>query len=87
MKEIKKYAVTTPVRLRSLCIDNNWFTCGSNEQYSKLFYANENNFSLCYIVTIIWVCSDYNHSWSSIFSVLSDEHRKYLLALPEGEKQ
>lgn len=40
--ETKMYTVTTASALRQLCIKNNWFTCGSNEQYEKLFYANEN---------------------------------------------
>lgn len=35
------YTVTTNGILRNLCIKNNWFTCGTNEQYEKLFYANE----------------------------------------------
>lgn len=24
-------------KLRSLCIKNNWYTCGTNEEYSRLF--------------------------------------------------
>lgn len=44
--------------LRNLCIKNNWFTAGSNEQYAKLFYANDMGCSLEELVTIIWLCSD-----------------------------
>ena len=52
------HTVTTNENLRSLCIKNNWFTEGSNEQYEKLFYANENGCPIEQIATIIWVCSD-----------------------------
>lgn len=55
---MKKYTVTTRQLLRNLCINSNWFTCGSNEQYNKLFYANENGCTIEEIATIIWVCSD-----------------------------
>lgn len=55
---MKKYVVTTPDELRSLCIRKDWFSCGSTEQYNKLFYANENGGTLEEIATIIWVCSD-----------------------------
>lgn len=55
---MKKYSVTTPENLRMLCIQNNWFTEGSNRQYDKLFYANENGATIDEITTIIWLCSD-----------------------------
>ena len=44
--------------IRGLCIKNQWFTCGSNEQYRKLFYALESGCSPEEIVTIILLCSD-----------------------------
>ena len=55
---MKIYTVTTTENLRKLCIDNNWFTCGTNRQYEKLFYANENRCPIEEITTIIWLCSD-----------------------------
>ena len=30
----------TSYELRKLCIENNWFTGGSNEQYEKMFEYN-----------------------------------------------
>ena len=54
----KDYTVTTPGNLRILCTRNNWFTCGSCEQYEKLFYANEHGCPIEEIATIIWLCSD-----------------------------
>ena len=61
---MKKYTVTTS-NLRALCIENNWFTCGDNHQYEKLFYANENGCSIEEIATIIWLCSD-DSEWRRI---------------------
>ena len=62
---MKKYTVTTTENLRTLCIENNWFTCGDNRQYEKLFYANENGCSIEEIATIIWLCSD-DSEWRRI---------------------
>lgn len=44
--------------LRELCIKNNWFTCGSNHQYNKLFEMNENGRSVGELALAIWLCSD-----------------------------
>lgn len=43
--------------LYRLCVDNNYFTCGDNAQYEKLFEANEMNASKEELATIIWICS------------------------------
>ena len=53
-----QYTVTYPEDLRQLCIKNKWFTEGTNEQYVKLFYANEHGCPIEEIATIIWLCSD-----------------------------
>lgn len=71
------YAVTTRENLRSLCIAHNWFTGGTNEQYEKMFYANENGFLLSDVAIIIWVCSD-DWSYHDILSILTDERRAFL---------
>lgn len=44
--------------LRNLCIKNDWFTCGSNEQYEKLFESNRLGASIHDITIIIWLCTD-----------------------------
>lgn len=46
------------MKLKQLCIENGWFDCGTNQQYEKLFYANEKGFSIEEIAAIIWLCSD-----------------------------
>lgn len=44
--------------LRELCIKNNWFTCGSNHQYDKLFEMNEKGKPVDELALVIWLCSD-----------------------------
>lgn len=53
-----KYSVIPTEDLRALCIKKNWFTCGTNEQYAKLFRANIYGAPIEEIATIIWLCSD-----------------------------
>lgn len=96
---MKKYTVTTTEKLRALCIENNWFTCGDNRQYEKLFYANENGCSIEEIATIIWLCSDdecYRRDilfelqearidfWKNMFGV-EDANAKYVFYGYSGE--
>lgn len=83
---MKKYTVTTNEDLRLLCIKNNWFTCGSNEQYEKLFRANEGLAPIEEIATIIWICSDENQ-WCrrDILEELKKVHEEYLMDV--GEQQ
>lgn len=56
--------------LRKLCIDNNWFTCGSIRQYEKLFDRDREGASLDELTTIIWICSDETHTKQSIYMAL-----------------
>lgn len=63
------YSIVPSDKLRKLCIKNNWFTCGSNSQYDKLFEANTNGFTPTEIATIIWLCSD-NADRNSILATL-----------------
>ena len=67
---MKEYSVTNPTRLRMLCIENDWFTSGDIRQYEKLFEANENNFSVVEIATIIWICSSDEHNRKDILQKL-----------------
>lgn len=67
MKNINELEIVSS--LRQLCIDNNWFTAGSNEQYEMMFEVakeairdeiNEpyvTNFAFNELVTIIWICT------------------------------
>lgn len=79
------YVITTPGKLRQLCIDENWFTSGSNEQYGKLFYANANGCPMEEIATIIWVCSS-NADRSGILATLKLEQERYHQAISIQEQ-
>lgn len=70
----KIYSVTYPEALRQLCIKNKWFTKGTNEQYEKLFYANEHGCPIEEIAIIIWICSASNCSRRDIFATLIEEN-------------
>ena len=77
---MKNYTVTTNDDLRCLCIKKNWFTCGSNEQYAKLFHANESGCSIEEIATIIWLCSDEEqHCRRDILATLIEVHEEFLM--------
>lgn len=83
---MKKYTVTTPDELRSLCIRKNWFTSGTTRQYEKMFYANEHGCPIEEIATIIWLCSN-DEEWCrrDILEELKKEHEEYLMNLAEEQ--
>lgn len=83
---MRNYTVTDSRELRRLCIKHNWFTCGSIDQYDKLFYANENGCPIEEIATIIWICSNEKHCRRDILSCLIDERRNYLRTI-RSEKE
>lgn len=45
-------------RLREICIENNWFTCGSNEQYEKLMEQCKKGTLYPSLAAMIWICSE-----------------------------
>lgn len=79
--ETKMYTVTTASELRQLCIKNNWFAAGSNEQYEKLFYANENGCPIKEIATIIWLCSNEEVRRIDVLAELKAARKSYLKRL------
>ena len=48
----------TTAEVRSLCIKNDWFTCGSNSQYERMFEKVREGADVEEVATIIWVCSE-----------------------------
>lgn len=48
----------TAETLRQLCVDHGWFTMGTNEQYKKLFIANDMGASIDELSAMIWMCTD-----------------------------
>lgn len=64
--------------LRGLCIENNWFTEGSNGQYEKLFNECEAGATVDELTLIIWLCSDADvNTKESIKEKLVQEHNLY----------
>ena len=82
-KTMKEYTVTTTEELRTLCIENNWFTCGTASQYEKLFYANEMGCPIEEIATIIWLCSD-DVCRRDILDELKAKQERYLFSIGKG---
>lgn len=81
---MKKYTVTTPDELRSLCIRKNWFTCGSNRQYEKMFRMNELLAPIEEIATVIWLCSDEEkHCRRDILAELETVRDEYIMDLAD----
>ena len=76
---MKKFSVTNTWELRQLCIAHDWFTCGTIEQYEKLFYANENGCPIEEIATIIWLCSDENCRRVDVLDILTEAHKLHKL--------
>lgn len=46
------------MQIRELCIKNDWFTCGDNSQYERLFERVRAKAAIEEIATIIWICSE-----------------------------
>ena len=45
-------------RVRDLCIRKNWFNCGTNRQYDRMFdMLDRPEFSTRDIAMVIWTCS------------------------------
>lgn len=63
--------------LRTLCIKNQWFTCGTCEQYDKLFMANRFGMSLEQIAVIIWTCTDEKWMLLTIIKELEKAQKEY----------
>lgn len=59
-------------KLYSLCNKNQWFTSGSNLQYERMFWKNDNGSTLEEIALIIWLCSK-NVTEAEILEILTKE--------------
>lgn len=66
----------TTMDIYMLCNKNQWFTCGTNSQYEKMFeYVREaeidslclrNNEKIEKLAVMIWICSDDNFTIDGI---------------------
>lgn len=58
--------------LYELCNRKRYFTCGSNEQYKKMFELATQGASVNMIAAIIWACSDDHAQLSTIMEQLEE---------------
>ena len=58
--------------LQALCIRSRWFTCGSYEQYQKLFDMADVGAPLEELALVIWLCSR-DVTREGVLQVLADE--------------
>ena len=65
----------TDFRLRHLCIENQWFTCGTVRQYEKLFEMNDAGRSVEELALVIWICST-GYSEMQILRMLKEAAEK-----------
>lgn len=63
--------------LRNLCIVNDWFTCGTNEQYDKMFKMAEHGCTIHDLAMIIWICSE-NVSFKYIEDVIIEDIARFI---------
>ena len=56
MQNVRNYEASE--RIRELCINKKWFTCGSTRQYEKMFDLVKEGGSIHDISMCIWLCSD-----------------------------
>jgi hypothetical protein len=72
--------------LRTLCIENDWFTCGSIRQYERLFEANRFGADVDEIALIIWICSDEVPKYK-IREILMKAQKEYDDAMEKAEAE
>lgn len=81
----------TTMDIYDLCNENQWFTCGTNRQYEKMFdfvreaeikSLTDNSDDIKKLATMIWICSDDNLTEEEIFKAirknLADKNGLYL---------
>lgn len=44
--------------LYRLCVNRGYFTCGTSEQYQRMFHMARNGATAHDIALVIWICSD-----------------------------
>lgn len=63
----------TNQKLRELCIENNWFIWGSNEQYKKLFDYNYNGAFISQLAVMIRKLEEAEEEWQRVQEVCENE--------------
>ena len=60
----------------ALCNEYQWFTCGSNDQYEKLFIMIGEKAPIEEVATVIWLCSDDKWCRRDILAELKEAAKK-----------
>lgn len=60
----------------ALCNEYQWFTCGSNDQYEKLFIMINEKAPIEEVATVIWLCSDDKWCRRDILAELKEAAKK-----------
>ena len=68
----------TTMDMYELCNEHQWFTCGTNSQYEKMFdfvrEANIDSIMIDYkikeLATMIWICSEDKFTVEEIYEVI-----------------
>lgn len=68
----------TTMDVYELCNEHQWFTCGTNSQYEKMFdFVREANidslmidYKISELATVIWICSDDKFTVEEIFRAI-----------------
>ena len=59
----------------ALCVRNNWFTCGTAEQYERMFRMVELGYSARDVAMVIWFCSA-GVGFNSVYEKIRKAYRK-----------
>lgn len=62
-------------KIYALCNENRWFTCGTIEQYEKMFQMVETGSSARDVAMVIWFCSEVA-SFESVYFKVADAYRE-----------
>ena len=57
-KRCKVESRLTATDIYCICMSNGWFTCGDNQQYTRVMRAADNGMDMHDLAVAIWICSD-----------------------------
>ena len=80
-----QYSVAPTEDLRRLCIRKDWFTCGTCEQYMKMFDLNKEQRPIEEVALAIWLCCK-DVSREEVTKELESLHEDYLMMLGEMQQ-
>lgn len=65
--KIREDRYITAMELRNLCVRNNWYTCGDNEEYAKLFQmADKENLTTDDLVALAKDIKEHSNTYDEV---------------------